>query len=420
MKGPEIKVAPNIYKTPYGWRVYVRRHDPTTGRSAKKPIRFKPDVTLEELEYFRDSYKLESKKLRREARQDSAAAAAAVKGTFAEDAKTYLELATTKAMPSYVDQAWHINAWVAVFGNRKRAAITTREIDEQLQKWHNEGYAGSSVNRRRTALMALWTTLDGRGAANPVREARMFPESDVEPRGLPYELVVRILDAVPATRSWSHLRKSKTRPVKTRIRLEVMAWTGMRPSQIMRLERKHVNFEDGWFVSPRSKKGKATKARPQVRKPMTADAATALRRFFECGCEGRFSTSSVRRIFLIAVRAVEKAMRKERKDPTFRLPAIRPYDLRHSFGTEMLRRTKNLETVAELLDHSSTKMTKRYALGAMTDVLRAATSAFEASTTNGKRRLDLTPTRPKAPRARTRRQAAEGYRFGGTRQPVTV
>jgi 1-acyl-sn-glycerol-3-phosphate acyltransferase len=51
----------------------------------------------------------------------------------------------------------------------------------------------------------------------------------------------------------------------------------------MRLERKHVNFEEGWFVSPRSKKGRSKKARPQVRKPMTADAKVALKRFFVGG-----------------------------------------------------------------------------------------------------------------------------------------
>lgn len=408
----EVRVAPNIYKTVrdgrhVGWRVYVRRRDRRTGRSRKYPKRFPATVTLEELEHFRDSYRLESKRLRREARRDATAAAAAIAGTFAEDATTYLQLATTRAMPSYGDQAWHIQAWVAVFGARRRASITTREIDQPLQQWRNAGYAGASVNRRRTALMALWTTLDGRAAANPVREARMFPESDVEPRGLPYALVVRILDAVPATRSWSHRGTSTTRPIKTRIRLEVMAWTGMRPSQIMRLERRQVNFDERWFVSPRSQKGRTTKARPQVRKPMTADAAAALRRFFACGCEGSFSTSSVRRIFLAAVRAVEQAMRTERQDPTFRLPAIRPYDLRHSFGTEMLRRTKNLETVAELLDHSSTTMTRRYALGAMPDVLRDAATAFEAGTTQGARTIDLTPTTPKAPRRR-RRARMEG------------
>jgi integrase len=213
-----------------------------------------------------------------------------------------------------------------------------------------------------------------------VRETRVFDEPDLEARALDYDLVVRILDAIPAVRSYSHLRETKTRPVKTRIRLEVMAWTGMRPAQLMKLTRAHVNFEERWFVTPRSKKGgkKARHPRPVVRKPMMADAEAALRPFFDCKREGDFSTSSARRLFVRAVREAEKVGRK--------LPAgIRPYDLRHSFGTEMLRRTKSLETVAELLDQSTTRMTKRYALGAVSDVLQHAATAFQAGTTRGER-----------------------------------
>lgn len=378
------------------------------GRARSTQCASRQHVTLEELEHFRDSYKLESKRLRIEARKASADTAAAIKGTFEEDATTYLELKTVRAMPSYKDRARDIKLWIAVFGRRPRALITTRMIDEQLQHWTDEGYAASTVNNRRTALMALFTKLDGRAAANPVREARIYEEPELEARGLPYPLVVRILDAIPAARSHSHLRETKITPVKTRVRLEVMAWTGMRPSQIGRLRPEHVNFEEGWYVSPRSKKsGKRRRhPRPAIRKPLTADAAAALRGFFELQCEGTFSTSSARRLFTRAVADVERAIQKERNDPTFRLPSgIRPYDLRHSFGTEMLRRTKNLETVAELLDQSTTRMTKRYALGAVADVLRDAAIAFEAGTTQGARQVDLTAKPPAAPR-RTIQEAA--------------
>jgi integrase len=401
----EVKVAPNIYRTAHGWRVYVRRRDPKTGHSKLHPFRFPPEKTLEDLEYFRDLYKLESKQLRRQARTDAAAAAAEVAGTFTKEAEEYLELKTVKAMPSYTDRVRDITRWIGVFGRTPRKAIRTRDIDEQLQQWINEGYAASTVNNRRTALMALWTRLDGRTAANPVRETQVFAEPELEPRGLPYPLVIRILDAIPATRSYSHLKETKVNPVKTRIRLEVMAWTGMRASQLGQLKPEHVNFEERWFVTPRSKKGgkQARYTRPVIRKPLTSDSEAALRRFFACGCVGTFSPSSARRLFTRAVRQVEQDMQAEKQDPTFRLPAgIRPYDLRHSFGTEMLRRTKSLETVAELLDQSSTRMTKRYALGAIADVLKEAAIAFEASATRGGRAIDETPARPKAPRPRRR------------------
>ena len=401
----DVRVAPNIYRTTYGWRVYVRQHDPTTRRSVLRPVRFKAHVTLEELEYFRDHHKLETKRLRRAGRQQRAADTVARAGLVETDAETYLALKTVKAMPSYADRVRDIRLWVAAFARRPRRSITTREIDEQLQAWINEGYAASTVNNRRTALMALYSRLDGRGAANPVREARVFQEPELAPRGLPYALVVRILDAIPAERSHSHLRETTMTPIRTRARFEVMAWTGMRPSQLSQLTPEHVNFEERWFVTPRAQKGRGRASRhprPQIRKPMTADAEAALRRFFAIGCAGPFSASSARRLFARAVQDVERAIQEERQDPTFRLPRIVPYDLRHSFGTELLRRTKSLETVAELLDHTSTRMTKRYALGAVTDVLREAATAFEAATTGGARTPAAGVQRPKAPRRRSR------------------
>lgn len=412
----DIRVAPNIYQTPYGWRVYVRRCDVETGRSRLKPVRFPPETTLEELEHFRDSYKLESKRLRREARTAARAEAATLRGAFVTDARAYLALKTTQAMPSYKDRVRDIDLWIAAFGRRPRGTITTRAIDEQLQQWIDEGYAASTVNNRRTALMALWTRLDGRSAANPVREARVYDEPELVPRGWPYALLIRVLDAIPAERTYSHLRTdTKRKPIKARAFYEALAWTGMRPSQLNRMTvGEHVNFEEGWFVTPRSKKGskRPRHPRPVIRKPLTADAAAALRRWFAVRGEKPMSPSSARRLFTRAVLQVQSEIRTERHDPLFTLPPFRAaLDTRHSYGTEMLRRTKSLETVAELIDHTTTRMTKRYALGAVPDVLRAAGQAFEAGTTGGTRTPQLTAQRPKAPRPRGNKTAGNRQRL---------
>ena len=66
------------------------------------------------------------------------------------------------------------------------------------------------------------------------------------------------------------------------------------------------------------------------------------------------------------------------------IPKVRLYDLRHSFGTELFRVTGNLALVAEMLDHSSLAMTKRYALGAVSDVLKGGMQKFERAA--GRRR----------------------------------
>jgi integrase len=376
--GREVRVAPNIYRTPHGWRVYVKR------AGILKPKRFPPDATLESLKEFVESFRQESQRLTEVRRKEAAEHA----GTFAADADRYLALKVVHAMPSHADRVREITHWRTVFGRRPRGTITAGAIDEQLQALFDSGYAGSTVNKFRTALMSLYTRLDGRGGANPVRQTRLFEEAEEEARGRSYGLLTRILDAVPAERS---------RPVKgqqgsrgtgsaSRARLEIMAWTGMAPSQIARLDpATHFSIAEGWYVVPRRQKGKKPRfPRPVIRKQMTADARAAFRRFVRLQAYGPFSRSSLRHTWFRAQRRVEAAMRAEKHDDGFQLPRFRLYDIRHSFGTELFKRTKDLALVAEVLDHSSLQMTRRYSLGAVADVLKGAMRKFEAAT--GRRR----------------------------------
>jgi len=48
-------------------------------------------------------------------------------------------------------------------------------------------------------------------------------------------------------------------------------------------------------------------------------------------------------------------------------PRCHPYDLRHSFGSEMYRQTGDIRAVAELLQHATLDMTKRYTKGAVSE-----------------------------------------------------
>jgi len=367
----EIRVAPNIYRTPHGWRVYVRRD------GVLHPVRFKPDTTLEQLQAYVDQFKDQSATLREERR----ATAAAHAGTFAGDAARYLALVVVTAMPSYTDRVRQIGRWVKAFGKRPRGAITARDIDEQLQAWRTAGDAASTVNKHRTALMSLYSRLDGRAAANPVRETRAFEEPAAEARGRSYEDIRALLDAMPReqSRPIKGVKGSRTRGSQTRVRFEIMAWTGMTPSQIKQLRPRHLNVRERWYISPPRRKGhrRPRQPRPEIKKPMTTDARLAFERFIALNAWGDFSTRSLRHTLERARKKVEQLRRKARRDPDYVLPTLRPYDFRHSFGTELFRRTGNLPLVAEMLDHSSLQMTKRYALGAVSDVLRAGMQQFQ-------------------------------------------
>ena len=449
----DIKRAPNIYETPYGWRVYVRDIHPKTGKSWLRPIRFKRYderlgglVTVAKLEAYREKHKLRVKERR-------AAAPATPRlhpdDTLRADAARYLELPKVKQMPSYATRTIEIAKWVTIFGDRDRRSIASTEIDNELQKLRDGGYSGSTVNKFRTALMSLWTRLDGRSAANPVKDTGVFEEAALETHARSYDDIVRILDMIPEERgpeinreqvyrevwrkpmtaiasryhvSASYLGRvcrqlnvpvpprgywtiaASARPPRpplplstqvarvptaneNRARLEVLAWTGMDPSQLARMGRDHVSMEKRQYVAPHRQKGSRRRQAPKavIAKPMSEEAAPAFQRLLDLDALRPFDTRALRRVLLRAQDRLEQKLRDEFGDPSFHLPRIKRLKvLRHSFGTKLYEELANtkgeraaLELVGQMLDHApGSPMTIRYSLGAVPSVLRQHVGKF--------------------------------------------
>jgi len=335
-----------ISKTEFGWRAAIRV------KGALYTKRFPPDTTITAMQDWRQATRVD--KLRAHQRHASRRTAA---GSFAEDAETYLK--AVRAMPTYRWRKADLEAWIAEFGTRTRSTITSDEIRAVLHRWRLEGRAiiryafdirtrqrvaveighaslsESACNHRRTALMHLYTVLDGKAAPNPVRDVPRFREPDPEPRGIPLETVQRILDAMPES--------------ATKARCLVMAWTGLPHATLMQLTASNLRWHDQAVYVPRRRKGKGTKARIL---PLLPQALEAFRMMARCDAWGRFSRDSLRRSLHRACDAVE-------------LPRIRPYDLRHSFLTAAYEASGDIRAVQVLADHADAKLTTRYTLGAV-------------------------------------------------------
>ena len=111
----------------------------------------------------------------------------------------------------------------------------------------------------------------------------------------------------------------------------------------------------------RRRKGKRTKGQAV---PLTSGGLDALRRFDELDCWGSFSTSSAWKSFQ---RACER----------IGLSGLRPYDLRHSFGSAVYAASGDLGATQHLLGHASRTTTDRYTLAAVPDRLRIAVGQAE-------------------------------------------
>lgn len=334
----------NARRTDYGWQFYTR----IQGELVTEHFTFKelggPAPTPAAV---RD-WKLKQDAARRIGMVDPAAGDTT---TFADDVAAYL--AQVRTMPTYRWRHDDLTRWLDALGTtRARRTITPAVIRTQLEAWRSAGYAASTVNHRRTALMHLWTVLDGKSAPNPARDVPRYSEPIRPPAALSPAAIKAIVAAMPAGR--------------TKARIVLMAWTGWPQAQIARLEPDDITWKRSVFIRGR-RKGRGVAG---VYLPLLPEAWTALRRFVALQCWGPFSTGGMRKVFRDAAERVAqdpktpKAIRQEVRDVT-------PYQLRHSFGTLIAGITQDDRAVQTLMIHKDIRQTHRYT-GATVDVRAAA------------------------------------------------
>lgn len=266
-------------------------------------------------------------------------------GKFEDDARVYL--ASVSAMQTYSERKTHIDQWIAVFGSQSRHTITSDQIRAQLHLWKADGKAASTVNHRRTALMHLFTVLDGKSAANPVKDVPKFSEPSPFPRALAAATIAKLLKKLPAG--------------PDRARAMAIAYTGIPHSQLAQIQPEHVDFEAQTVIVHGRKKGAGT---PTSIRRLTPKGVAAFRMMQRTKAWGPFSRWDFRKRIHEACKAAKIT------------PVLRPYDLRHFFGTELYRRSGDMRAVQVLMGHSTPTLTHRYTLGAVDPRIEAAIKAW--------------------------------------------
>jgi len=142
---------------------------------------------------------------------------------------------------------------------------------------------------------------------------------------------------------------------QTLARLRVIAETGMRHSQVMRLTPN-----DLWLDNhpPLVNVNVAGKGGRTHWKPLTAEGVAAFRLFVEKGAFGQFSQSSLHKSWKLAC---------EDAGVTF----FNPYRLRHTWATTLRAGGMDLADVQALIGHTSAKTTERYAMAPPAKLMRA-------------------------------------------------
>jgi len=261
-------------------------------------------------------------------------------GKLKDDAQVYL--AAVASMHTYAQRKQHIDDWVAVLGEEYRDRITPDMIATQLARWQEHGW-----NKRRTALMHLYSVLDGKTERNPVRDVPRVKEAALAPKAIPYQIIRAIFAAMPSSRSKAHLM--------------VLAYTGIPPGMIAELQPGDVDLKAGTVALPGRKKGAGTQGRIL---PLTPDAIRSFRLMAREDAYCRISRTVLRRVLQ---RAAKKATG---------MAQFTPYDLRHAFGTEVYRRSGDIRATQVLMGHSSPSLTHRYTLAAVDQRIKMALKGF--------------------------------------------
>lgn len=284
-------------------------------------------------------------------------------GPFSQAVAKYLT--RVSAMPTFRQRGDHLALWVQELGSARRPeSISSVEIDMVLQRWLEQGLAPATVRKRRTALQSFFALRNGKHGFNPVRATANPRPPKPEARGLAYDVIERMLDAMPTYRDAAPGASRELALGK--IRARVIAYTGLPPHLIKAIQPHDLNLVAGTVHIPPRRKGRGIEARTL---PLTGPALEAFKDFHAAQAYGGFATSALNV-------SIKRAFKQVGVNPQ----TVRLYDLRHSFLTELYRVTRDHATVQRLGLHAEgSPITAIYTRAAHEEIDQAAVAAFNAS-----------------------------------------
>jgi integrase len=246
--------------------------------------------------------------------------------------------------------------WTKLVAQWERTGVPSNEVHGGRRRIVAPGpLAVDTVHKIRTCFIGFYTTMDvGLGLPNPARLIPRRQTSDPEVRGIAMAQALQILD---------HVGRSG-QPNRTAARLTLMCVLGLRPVEIMRIRPATDWHRATNQLTVRTAKG--GKARTL---PLGERAAAALELLDRLKGWGTFTSAPAARMFHDAVVAAKLTA----------LEPLRPYDLRHTFGTELYRQTKDIKATGAAMGHKNLAQTERYVEASVSETVASAFTALEAS-----------------------------------------
>jgi integrase len=280
-----------------------------------------------------------------------------------------------------------VDAWCAVLGAETPVdSITAEAVAAAVIPWEHariqkrKGFSPGTLKKRRYTLRAVVRHALGRKALDITVDLPLWREPRATARGIPRLAIQYILDAVTIHRVkvGKVYRKATPADVEiTRLRLAVIGETGFPHAWVKALHPRHVDYRARTVEV--GDRGKGEGSDPRVI-PVTRTALDVLRAFFAAGASGPFDSRQLQERFTLAVKAARVRYEAEQRLAWPGADDLRPYDLRHSFGTDYYRSTRDVLATAHVMGHQpGSVMTARYVKAAVDETAARGRDLLDAA-----------------------------------------
>lgn len=222
-------------------------------------------------------------------------------------------------------------------------------------------YSDMTFNNQRSNLNGYFNFLVDKGIIkeNPIKALEITRRKEEDkPRPANKDDLIKLLSVIP-TYSYVGLRDYTM--------ILLMADTGIRPAEIVRLKEDHLNLARNSIILTKD----ITKTKRERITPISDGVKSSLIKFnktIESVFENRkylFLTEQGEKMNTYVLRNNMKAYSEKAG------VKITPYQLRHFFGTEYLRHDGNLLYLQKVLGHSNLNTTRKYIQISDDDLLRS-------------------------------------------------
>jgi len=259
--------------------------------------------------------------------------------------------ASPRTLANYRDALAAYQRWRGEAFSGWRAAVAD-DFRDYLFELMKQGFARATIRLRFAALRSFYKFLVlRRGLSHsPVAEL-LLPKPE---RGLPVTLTISQIDELLGMPLRYPVDKKSPPwlPLRDTAILELFYSCGLRISELLALDVKHVDFigETVKVV------GKGSKERIV---PVGGPALSAIQRYRQAAAVSSGPLFLSTRLRRITQQAVDQLLKKYLKLSSIPF-AISPHKLRHSFATHLLDAGADLRSVQALLGHASLSTTQIY------------------------------------------------------------